>query len=480
MPNNPVQIILNDEAFLRAPEPGMGGPGKDFYEDRDKTFQAHREMLVDSIDQVERAIDEADFGPATCLKVQLQDQAIAKSHRPNQKLFLKSQFPCVGAGRIGELYYYAPKIYLPMLRQRILRAEDVVGVHTTAEGEVRKVPTRHRSEVGAIESIVVAPSADKRIFSGSDALEMFASSNTISGYQIELFGTSPQSEITDDPLARHELTKSLLKTLNELGPGTRIFPSVRLGGTSVLEMQLTHSDQDAIVIYNDRSNILPVGIDSTDSFHKAPVDPNPERHEQALRTLARHPLVRFIHPPVQLCVSGHDAPLPQGEPTELPAAVKVPKPASETIYPMVGVIDTGISSILDPWVIGRFDYLQQSECNPGHGTAVAGLLTAGQAMNNPNVVAEPDGCKIYDIPLYPKNFSGQYPNGFADFLEEMEQAIIEARDCGVRVFNLSINVKAAVHLYGRYAATLDRISAMHDALIVNSAGNLPFGQPRIP
>jgi hypothetical protein len=30
MPSNPVQIILNDTDFLRAPDPGQGGGNKDF------------------------------------------------------------------------------------------------------------------------------------------------------------------------------------------------------------------------------------------------------------------------------------------------------------------------------------------------------------------------------------------------------------------------------------------------------------------
>ncbi len=35
MPNNPVQIILNDDAFLRAPEPGRRGTEKDFFDGND-------------------------------------------------------------------------------------------------------------------------------------------------------------------------------------------------------------------------------------------------------------------------------------------------------------------------------------------------------------------------------------------------------------------------------------------------------------
>ena len=38
MPNNPVQIVLNDSAFIRAPDPAHGGPDKDFFAGDDEGY----------------------------------------------------------------------------------------------------------------------------------------------------------------------------------------------------------------------------------------------------------------------------------------------------------------------------------------------------------------------------------------------------------------------------------------------------------
>ncbi len=134
--------------------------------------------------------------------------------------------------------------------------------------------------------------------------------------------------------------------------------------------------------------------------------------------------------------------------------------------------------------MGRFDFLDESDCNANHGTKVGALIAAGQSMNSVGVVAEPSGCMLYDAALYPTgSFHATYPRGFTDFLDEVEQAVIEARDTfGIRIFNLSINAKAAVepYRYSIYAARLDTIADRNGVVFVNSAGNLPPQEARSP
>lgn len=103
MSNNPVQIVLNNEAFLRAPEPGQRGPHKDFFDDSDKAFQKHRAGLVESVNHVETVIKESGYKSAY-LKVQMREESLAKSYRPTEVVFKKSQFPCVGADNVGMLW----------------------------------------------------------------------------------------------------------------------------------------------------------------------------------------------------------------------------------------------------------------------------------------------------------------------------------------------------------------------------------------
>ena len=412
----------------------------------------------------------------------MRNEALAKSYRPVRYLFQPDQFPCVGAEAVGTIYFRAPLIYLDGLRRRMEAAEYTVATNISKNtGKPYKAPTLARSEVGAIESMEIAPTSNKRSFSTTAAMQMFEDPRTVSGYHIELFETPSDSVIADDPLGRLELRTSLQNLLLGLGTGARTCYSSEIGRTPVLEFQLTSSSANALV--DNRHGI--VGRNVTAIASASPVDQNADRHEMALNKLADHPLVRSIQPPMQLQLADDD--ISTSDAGSLSASslpIVVPQPAQDGTYPIVGVIDSGVSNVLAPWVKGRFDYLDTSKYDTQHGTGVAGLITVGQATNSHAVTPEPDGCEIYDAPLYPIGpFKDQYTNGFTDFLEELEQAVAEARDDhGVRIFNLSINAISDVerHRYSIYAARLDQIADTYGVIFVNSSGNLPAGQARTP
>ena len=78
---------------------------------------------------------------------------------------------------------------------------------------------------------------------------------------------------------------------------------------------------------------------------------------------------------------------------------------------------------------------------------VGGILVGARGANGQEVGREADGCDLVDIPLMPKGrfFDTYGPRGFEAFLEELEAAIVEARDVhGVRVFNMSLNITSPV------------------------------------
>jgi Subtilase family len=482
MSNNPVQIILNHEDFLRAPEPGQAGPGKDFFAGADTLFARHKQTLLTSLDRISKTIKESSFGPAAYIKVQMRSQALAKSYRPNRWLFTDEQFPCVGADGIGTIYFRAPLIYLQAIRLRMEQAELTVEIRVSKKtGEQYSNPSRARSEVGAIETVSIAPAADKRTFSTSAGIQMMKDPRTASGYRVELFETPTDNVIADDPLGQRALLKSLEKNLLELGPGTRTILATKIGRTPVLEIQLTKSKKPAVVdnrLGLATRDISPLAL-------SGPPDFNQKRHKTALIKLAQHPLVRKILPPIQLQLSESQKPPGNQDDTSMASKkVTIPEPAAGATYPIVGVIDTGVASILDPWVVERFDYLSKEEHDTVHGTYVAGLISLGQSANSPAVTPERNGCLIYDAPLYPiQPFLSKYPGGFEDFLEEVEQVVAEAnRNYGVKIFNISINATSEVepYRYSDYAARLDSISATYGVIFVNSAGNLKRGEARAP
>jgi hypothetical protein len=83
VPNNPVQFVQNGEAFIQAPDPARKGEEKDFFEDRDAAFAAHRVALLAMLDVIEQSIRRAAYGPATYVRVILREAALAKSYRPS-------------------------------------------------------------------------------------------------------------------------------------------------------------------------------------------------------------------------------------------------------------------------------------------------------------------------------------------------------------------------------------------------------------
>lgn len=473
MPNNPIQYIANGEDFLSPPDPGKKFGEKDFFENKDAAFAEHRQKLLAEINAIAVMLAASPYGPATYIKVTLREEALAKSYRPNAALLTPDRFPCVGAGGIGELFFFLPLVQIPELLRRINHAEATVDIVVSREGKPRRTTTRMRCEVGAIETIEVLSPADKREFSASAAVQAFLDPHAFPGYHIELFEVPDLREVAADRWGRKELFESLFQLLLDLGPGARSFLLPPVGRTPMLEVQITRQKEPPALI--DLRQIAVASADLPDT--KPDVDPAVARHEDALNRIAAHPLIRRIDPPVQLTLEQKDA-------RPAPKAFALPTPRPGNAYPRVGVIDTGLGPAFAPWVLGRFDHLKPNQHDPNHGSQVSGLILAGRSANGAAIAPETDGCHIYDVPLYPKlPFGFVFAGGFTDFLEEVEQGIKEAKEHhNVRIFNLSINSLGPVarRTYSPLAARLDAIADRHGVLIVNSAGNLKAADARVP
>ncbi|WBO23365.1 S8 family peptidase [Sphingomonas abietis] len=480
MPNNPVQIVLNDDSFIRAPDPGRAGPDKDFFEKNDQAFLKHKLTLLTRLDEIDARLAASRFGPVTYVRVRMRVEAIAKSYRPNRALFLADQFPCVGAGAPGELFFRMPRIHIARLRGRFETAEPAGETRISSKtGKPYHYVTRARSELGAIESIEITSPEGKRGFAAAAAVDAMLDPSAASGYIVELFEQRPL-EVTSsaDILGMRQSFETLQHDIAQLGNGTyaALLPSP--GGVPSIELLVTTAPtrpliEDRRAIRGELSLVPPV----------ADVDADVSRHEHVLTVIAAHPLVRRIRFPVLLQPS--DAPT-----ATAPGNFEVPARVATGAYPKVGVIDTGICPLFAGWVRDRYDYLDVDDCDPTHGTLVAGILTGARGHNGTEIGRELDGCDIVDIPLLPRGrFLDTYgQRGFEAFLEELEAAVVEARDDhNVRIFNMSLNITSPVeqNLYSIYAARLDEIQDRQGVLIVNSAGNLSGAEwrsawPRTP
>jgi hypothetical protein len=149
VPNNPVQIVLNDDSYLRAPDPKRGGNDKDFFEGRDAAFVQHRNGLLARLDAIAQVVQHWPYGPLSYLRVRMRTEAIAKSYRPNRAIFLADQFPCVGAGAPGELFFRAPLVHFERLRRQMASAEDRGEARLSRDtGRPYHYVSRARCEIG--------------------------------------------------------------------------------------------------------------------------------------------------------------------------------------------------------------------------------------------------------------------------------------------------------------------------------------------
>lgn len=204
-----------------------------------------------------------------------------------------------------------------------------------------------------------------------------------------------------------------------------------------------------------------------------PFDGDRERHAKLLGFLETHPLVRHIDLPGIVVRS------PAETGRTRPDEAGVPTRNTSRTYPLVGVIDGGISPVLADWIVDRWDLLADDDADASHGTFIGGLAVMGGSLNGAETCQEPDGALLVDVALFPDeeqadSFASYYPGGMPEFFGELENAVSELRARqGVRVFNMSLNIRqpAAPARYSEHAARLDAIADANDALLVVSAGN---------
>lgn len=471
MANNPVQIVLNDNDYVVAPEPGKGGPPYDFFADRDEDFVKHKAKLAMSIEKVAAKLSSPTTGRAGYIRVKLRDRALAKSHRPVRALFKPEIFPSVGAAGLGEIYYFAESEQLAALVNAVSEAETTTNWVETQDGRMEARPSIARSEVGAVEEVSIPDPISKRRFDAQTAVDWLSDSRTGGYYILDLFENPRLAErrvldvvgtLADEP----SLSNSLEALVRELGEGVVAWRLPEAGGETPVALKITVKSAPALL-----SEVRPPNT------ALAPLDVDTSRHEEALNRLVQHPSVRRVSLPLRVELSDME-----GVPGD--AVAVLPVRAPNVRYPKVGIVDSGIGTALASWVIGRHDYLDEHDVDQEHGSFVAGLIVAASKFNPELNGLEADGCDLVDLALYPKgDFYDSYRNGFDDFLAEMDQAIGEAvRDHSIRIVNLSINAVSAVEPdhYSYYAARLDQIAAKHDVIIVNSAGNLPGSALRAP
>ena len=192
-----------------------------------------------------------------------------------------------------------------------------------------------------------------------------------------------------------------------------------------------------------------------------------------LHRISTHPAVRRMWPNSQ--VASPAAPIPS------PESMQLPPPAVGNQYPVVGVLDSGVSpkaTALAPWVtVGpSFPPDPTDEGDFRHGTFIAGLI-AGCHTLNPGVLPLPEGpCHVFSSRV----FSPREPIGIEDLLSRIEDAVRAAPE--VRVWNLSLGVPTPCigPEFSVFACELDELARQNRILFVISAGNYVAPLPLRP
>lgn len=461
MPNNPVQVILNTRDFFVSPDPGRSGPSKDFFQDRDQEFVAHRDQLSRQVQSIASVLQQSGFD-AGVVKVNLRREAWAKSHRPNRSLFPPQKRPCIGVSSIGELYYHVTADDMEEVRSEIQAAEPVTVRKMSKKGKIYVAPSDQRSEVGAIETIELPGVSDKRQFSLEEGLRWLADPRTSGAYFVEFFAPPPTfiPELISDYLER--ITAGIAAAANEHQVTIETF-RVDVEGSA-------HRRPTVIIAMRVGGD---GAFDAANEKIKA-------YHSTFLAIVDSHPYVRRILLPPIIEASRI------GLTESMPQSIPIPRKIALGSYPKVGIIDGGLGGHLADWTVGEHTIIAPEHLKRDHGSFIGGLLVGARLLNGSGVCDEPDGCELFDVGILPDPdqsavFKNYYPKGIVDFLHELENGVEAARrDHGVRIFNMSLNLLDPVQPdgYGIVASLLDQIADKHDALFVISAGNLRSGDYR--
>lgn len=464
MPNEPVQLLLNAGA-LRAPrEPSTPvNNGTDFFAGNDRGFAAHRDGLVAAIAAVRRALQTSTTaGGLGYIKVVMQRDAIAKSHRPQKALFRGRWTPQVGTDGLGEPIFAVTPESLDKVLEAIESAETKVKDRIHREtGVVSANPSRKRCEASAIDSISLWTEEDRRDFSAAEAAAWLRRAGTGNTYIVQCFPAAAAADVPELAVRTRVADAELASTLAAHNIRQRTLEGGRTNGRTL-----------AVEIAPATSQIEGAIVSAA-----SPVPDILVGQREVLQILGRSARVRSISlPPVVSAERASATVLGDEVPAEMFVA-----PTGE-IPTRVGIIDGGVGANLDNWLGARWGTISGADRNTAHGTFISGLLIAGGALNPSFLAEQTHGCLVYDIDVLPDDpgntgipFEGYYPAGIPQFLDEIESAV-EAyrRDHNVRVFNLSINftVPGNASRYGYPATRLDEIAQRHDVIFVISAGNL--------
>ena len=151
--------------------------------------------------------------------------------------------------------------------------------------------------------------------------------------------------------------------------------------------------------------------------------------------------------------------------------VEIKTPTEGLEYPIVGVLDTGVSKnpYLEPWLLNdKFSSYPDELIDPMHGSCVSSIILYGDQLQGENWTGN-SGCKIFDETVFPDQKQESIDED--ELVENIREAIKENNH--IKVWNLSLGtaVESDINDFSDFGKALDDIQLANDVIICKSTGN---------
>ena len=149
--------------------------------------------------------------------------------------------------------------------------------------------------------------------------------------------------------------------------------------------------------------------------------------------------------------------------------VDIAPPSEETDYPIVAVVDSGISDscdMLKPWLIGRSSFVADPYREASHGTFVAGLICDSHNLNGYDNRFPLCQAKVFSVEVLGNENGDMY-----EIINAMYE--IAEHNPEIKVWNLSLGSSSPVSMteISAMGILLDEFQDRYDCICIVAAGN---------
>ncbi|GGX00646.1 S8 family peptidase [Salegentibacter mishustinae] len=156
---------------------------------------------------------------------------------------------------------------------------------------------------------------------------------------------------------------------------------------------------------------------------------------------------------------------------ETTEALDIKEPIKDEKYPIVGVLDSGISKnkYLKPWLLDRnYSSYPKELIDPTHGSCVSSIIIYGDELEGLNWTGN-SGCKLFDATVFPDEKKERIDED--ELVLNIRTAIKNNSD--IKIWNLSLGTASESDLsdFSDFGKALDDIQISNDVIICKSTGN---------